>query len=64
MREQQAEKLMLLKNEKGKKVPIYSIHNNPNKTNQFCTAGRDQYIRKVFFLNFLSYFRWWSRGGH
>jgi len=45
MREQQAEKLMLLKNEKGKKVPIYSIHNNPNKTNQFCTAGRDQYIR-------------------
>jgi len=45
IREQSSDKLLLLKNAKGRKVPIYSIHNNPGNSNQFCTAGREQYIR-------------------
>jgi len=52
-REQKADSLLLLKDEKDKKIPIYSIHNNPMKTHEFCTAGRDTYIR-VFDRRYLS----------
>lgn len=50
---EEGEKLMLLKNERGATVPIYSIHNNPSQSQQFCTAGRDQYIR-VFDRRFIN----------
>ena len=29
------------------KVALYSIHANPFKSHEFCTGGRDQYIRSV-----------------
>jgi len=44
-REQKPDKILLLRNEKDKKIPIYSIHSNPSNGAQFCTAGRDQFIR-------------------
>ena len=53
IREQKPDKILLLKNEKDKKVPIYSIHTNPANGNQFCTTGRDQYIR-VFDRRYLT----------
>lgn len=53
IREQKPDKILLLKNEKSKKIPIYSIHSNPSNGNLFCTSGRDQYIR-VFDRRFLS----------
>ncbi|XP_023338808.1 DDB1- and CUL4-associated factor 8 [Eurytemora carolleeae] len=45
IREENSDKIVLLKNDKGRKIPLYSIHNNPVNRNQFCTAGRDPYIR-------------------
>ena len=45
IREQKPDKILLLKNDKDKKIPIYSINANPSNGLQFCTAGRDQYIR-------------------
>lgn len=46
-------KILLLRNEKDKKIPIYSIHSNPSNGAQFCTAGRDQFIRQdiVYLLS-------------
>lgn len=45
IREPKPDKILLLRNEKEKKVPIYSIHSSPTDSNLFCTAGRDQFIR-------------------
>jgi len=53
IREQKPDKILLLKNEKDKKVPIYSVHCNPANGNQFCTAGRDHYVR-IFDRRFLT----------
>ena len=44
IREQKPDKILLLKNEKDKKIPIYSIHSSPSEGNMFCTSGRDQYV--------------------
>jgi len=52
-REQKAEKLLLLKNDKDKKIPIYSIHTNPVNQNQFCTAGRENWVR-IFDRRYVS----------
>lgn len=52
IREQKPDKILLLKNEKDKKVPIYSIHSSPSNGNWFCTSGRDQYVR-IFDRRFL-----------
>jgi len=52
IREQKPDKILLLKNEKDKKIPIYSIHSNPSDGNLFCTSGRDQYVR-LFDRRFL-----------
>jgi len=52
IREQKPDKILLLRNEKEKKVPIYSIHSNPSNSLLFCTSGRDQYIR-IFDRRFL-----------
>jgi len=53
IREQKPDKILLLKNEKDKKIPIYSIHSSPSNGNWFCTSGRDQYVR-IFDRRFLS----------
>ena len=53
IRQNKPDKILLLKNEKNKKVPIYSIHSNPADGNLFCTSGRDQYIR-VFDRRYLA----------
>jgi len=53
IREQKPDKILLLKNEKDKKVPIYSVHCNPANGNIFCTAGRDHYVR-IFDRRFLT----------
>ena len=45
IREQKPDKLLLLKNEKEKKVPIYSVHSSPANSNLFCTAGKEQFVR-------------------
>jgi len=45
IREQKPDKILILKSDKDKKIPIYSINSNPANGFQFCTAGRDQYIR-------------------
>ena len=52
IREQKPDKILLLKNEKDKKIPIYSIHSSPSDGNMFCTSGRDQYVR-IFDRRFL-----------
>jgi len=52
IREQKPDKILLLKNEKDKKIPIYSIHSSPSNGNWFCTSGRDQYVR-IFDRRFL-----------
>jgi len=52
IREQKPDKILLLKNEKDKKIPIYSIHSSPSDGNLFCTSGRDQYVR-IFDRRFL-----------
>jgi len=52
IREPKPDRILLLKNEKDKKVPIYSIHTNPSNGLQFCTAGREQYVR-VFDRRYL-----------
>jgi len=52
-REQKAEKLLLLKSDADKKIPIYSIHTNPVNHNQFCTAGRENWVR-VFDRRYVS----------
>jgi len=52
IREAKPEKILLLRNEKDKKVPIYSIHSSPSTPSLFCTAGRDQYVR-IFDRRFL-----------
>merc|ERR1712013_781751 len=57
IREQKPDKILLLKNEKDKKIPIYSIHSSPSDGNMFCTSGRDQYVR-IFDRRFL-----WGPGG-
>jgi len=53
IRELKPDKILLLKNDKDKKIPIYSIHSNPVDGNIFCTTGRDQFVR-VFDRRFLS----------
>jgi WD repeat-containing protein 42A len=53
IREQKPDKILLLKNEKDKKIPIYSIHSSPSNGNWFCTSGRDQFVR-LFDRRFLS----------
>lgn len=45
IREPKPDKILLLRNEKEKKVPIYSIHSSPTNGNLFCTAGREQFSR-------------------
>lgn len=62
IREQKPDKILLLKNEKDKKIPIYSIHSNPSNGNWFCTSGRDQYIR-IFDRRFLGREGLGSAGG-
>jgi len=52
IREQKPNKILLLKNEKDKKVPIYSIDSNQRNKFEFCTAGRDQYVR-IFDRRFM-----------
>jgi len=53
VRELKPDKILLLKNDKDKKIPIYSIHSNPVDGNIFCTTGRDQFVR-VFDRRFLA----------
>jgi len=31
--------------ENGKKVPLYSIHQNPFQPAEFCVSGKDSYVR-------------------
>lgn len=45
LREEKPQKLLHLKNQKDKQIPIYSIHTNPGNSWEFCTAGRDPYMR-------------------
>jgi len=52
IREPKPDKILLLRNEKDKKVPIYSIHSSPTNSHLFCTSGRDQFIR-VFDRRYL-----------
>eukprot|EP00092_Neocalanus_flemingeri_P021046 GFUD01022802.1.p1 GENE.GFUD01022802.1~~GFUD01022802.1.p1 ORF type:complete len:718 (+),score=262.64 GFUD01022802.1:55-2208(+) len=52
IREQKPDKILLLKNEKDKKIPIYSIHSSPSNGNWFCTSGKDQFVR-IFDRRFL-----------
>ena len=52
IRENKPDKILFLKNDKSKKVPIYSIHSSPTNGNLFCTSGREQFIR-VFDRRFL-----------
>ena len=42
IREPKSDKILLLRNEKDKKVPIYSIHTSLTNSTLFCTSGRDQ----------------------
>ena len=53
IRELKPDKILLLKNDKDKKIPIYSIHSNPVDGNIFCTTGRDQFVR-VFDRRYLA----------
>jgi len=54
IRENKPCKALLLKNEKDKKVPLYSIHSNPVDGNQFCTSGREPWVR-VFDRRYLDF---------
>jgi len=49
-------RLLVARNERNRKVALYSIHANPSNANEFVTGGRDQYVRV--------YDRRWVGGGH
>ena len=36
--------------ENSRRVELYSIHTNPFKSFEFCVAGRDHFVRFVYFL--------------
>jgi hypothetical protein len=44
IRKAKSDKILLLRNEKDNKDPIYSIHTSPTNSNLFCTSGRDQFF--------------------
>ena len=35
----------MVKDNRGSKVALYSIHAHPINENQFCVSGKDQYVR-------------------
>ncbi|KAL8625325.1 hypothetical protein ACOMHN_044468 [Nucella lapillus] len=44
LRQDRAQRLVTTK-ENDSKVPLYSIHSNPSNPFEFCTGGRDPYVR-------------------
>ncbi|RXG56639.1 DDB1- and CUL4-associated factor 8 [Armadillidium vulgare] len=45
IRTEQPDKIVLVKDIHGKRVPLYSIHQHPINDDQFCVSGQDEYVR-------------------
>ena len=56
VREPSPNRILICRNAQDRKVPLYSIHSDPDRPHLFCVSGRDTYVnvydRRVSFCTF------------